>query len=62
MVKKVIMSEKVKPPEICLLTERELKSIIGGGDGFELFEIRDLKLSDKEVEELLAPFQETQPQ
>ncbi len=56
------MSERAKPPEICLLTERELKSIIGGGDGFELFEIRDLKLSDKEVEELLAPFQETQPQ
>jgi len=57
MCKKPIMSKKAKPPEICMLTERELESILGGGEGFEAFEIRDLKLSDTEVEELLAPFE-----
>jgi len=57
MCKKPIMSKKAKPPEICMLTERELESILGGGEGFEAFEIRDLKLSDTEIEELLAPFE-----
>ncbi len=56
MCKKAITSKKAKPPEICMLTEKELESILVVGDGFEAFEIRDLKLSDTEVEDLLAPF------